>query len=111
LRAAGLGDQVQVASAGTSDWHVGKAPDKRSQQAALRYILGNRAYSAANPNPVQPDHSLRRSLARIVGDLPGARRIFNPGFLTPWSSFALPNLVILRKNVEDSRHWTHHVPF
>ena len=82
-----------------------------SQQAALRYILGNRAYSAANPNPVQPDHSLRRSLARIIGDLPGARRIFNPGFLTPWSSFALPNLVILRKNVEDSRHWTHHVPF
>ncbi|SEC34896.1 protein tyrosine phosphatase [Pseudomonas saponiphila] len=36
LRAAGLGDQVQVASAGTSDWHIGKAPDSRSQQAALR---------------------------------------------------------------------------
>lgn len=36
LREAGLGDQVQVASAGTSDWHIGKAPDKRSQQAALR---------------------------------------------------------------------------
>lgn len=33
---AGLDHQVQVASAGTSDWHVGKAPDKRSQQAALR---------------------------------------------------------------------------
>lgn len=36
LHEAGLGDQVQVASAGTSDWHIGKAPDKRSQQAALR---------------------------------------------------------------------------
>ncbi|MCY7262959.1 low molecular weight protein-tyrosine-phosphatase [Pseudomonas protegens] len=36
LQEAGLGHQVQVASAGTSDWHVGKAPDKRSQQAALR---------------------------------------------------------------------------
>jgi len=29
-----LADQVEVASAGTGDWHVGKAPDKRSQAAA-----------------------------------------------------------------------------
>ncbi|ROM89703.1 low molecular weight protein-tyrosine-phosphatase [Pseudomonas brassicacearum] len=36
LREAGLADQVEVASAGTGDWHVGKAPDKRSQAAALR---------------------------------------------------------------------------
>ena len=36
LRAAGLADQVEVASAGTGEWHIGKAPDKRSQQAALR---------------------------------------------------------------------------
>ncbi|HSC82065.1 MAG TPA: low molecular weight protein-tyrosine-phosphatase, partial [Pseudomonas sp.] len=28
--------QVQVDSAGTGDWHVGKAPDTRSQQAAAR---------------------------------------------------------------------------
>ncbi|MDR8365219.1 low molecular weight protein-tyrosine-phosphatase [Pseudomonas sp. JL3] len=34
LREAGLVDQVEVASAGTGDWHVGKAPDKRSQAAA-----------------------------------------------------------------------------
>ena len=34
LRAAGLENQVEVASAGTGDWHVGKAPDKRSQAAA-----------------------------------------------------------------------------
>ena len=34
LRAAGLAGQVEVASAGTGDWHVGKAPDKRSQAAA-----------------------------------------------------------------------------
>ncbi|OOG14155.1 low molecular weight protein-tyrosine-phosphatase [Pseudomonas sp. C9] len=34
LREAGLADQVEVASAGTGDWHVGKAPDKRSQAAA-----------------------------------------------------------------------------
>ena len=35
LREAGLAEQVEVASAGTSDWHVGKPPDSRSQRAAL----------------------------------------------------------------------------
>jgi protein-tyrosine phosphatase len=34
LREAGLADQVEVASAGTGDWHVGNAPDQRSQAAA-----------------------------------------------------------------------------
>jgi protein-tyrosine phosphatase len=36
LREAGLADQIEVASAGTGDWHVGKAPDERSQAAAER---------------------------------------------------------------------------
>lgn len=35
LEAAGLADVVQVASAGTGDWHVGKAPDSRTCKAAL----------------------------------------------------------------------------
>ena len=34
LREAGLADQVEVASAGTGDWHVGNPTDKRSQAAA-----------------------------------------------------------------------------
>lgn len=34
LREAGLADQIEVDSAGTGDWHVGRAPDKRSQAAA-----------------------------------------------------------------------------
>ncbi|MDQ0126444.1 protein-tyrosine phosphatase [Pseudomonas lini] len=34
LREAGLADHIEVASAGTGDWHVGKAPDQRSQAAA-----------------------------------------------------------------------------
>jgi protein-tyrosine phosphatase len=34
LREAGLADRVEVASAGTGDWHVGNAPDRRSQAAA-----------------------------------------------------------------------------
>ena len=34
LREAGLAGQVEVASAGTGDWHVGNPPDQRSQRAA-----------------------------------------------------------------------------
>ncbi len=34
LEAEGLGERVQVASAGTGDWHVGKAPDSRTCKAA-----------------------------------------------------------------------------
>ena len=34
LREASLADQIEVASAGTGEWHVGQAPDKRSQAAA-----------------------------------------------------------------------------
>ncbi|WPC03643.1 low molecular weight protein-tyrosine-phosphatase [Pseudomonas benzenivorans] len=36
LREAGLAARVEVDSAGTGDWHVGKAPDTRTGQAALR---------------------------------------------------------------------------
>ena len=35
LHQAGLGDRVEVDSAGTAGWHEGKAPDPRSQAAAL----------------------------------------------------------------------------
>ena len=34
VRAAGLEDRVHIDSAGTGDWHVGKAPDGRSTRAA-----------------------------------------------------------------------------
>lgn len=36
LRAAGLERHIEVDSAGTGDWHVGKAPDRRTRQAAQR---------------------------------------------------------------------------
>ena len=36
LREAGLDEHIQVDSAGTGDWHVGKAPDERTCQAAQR---------------------------------------------------------------------------
>jgi len=34
VQAAGLGQQIQVDSAGTSDWHLGEPPDPRSIRAA-----------------------------------------------------------------------------
>lgn len=36
LAMAGLSDRVEVDSAGTAAWHVGKQPDLRSQQAARK---------------------------------------------------------------------------
>ena len=36
LREVGLEGRIEVDSAGTGDWHVGKAPDGRTRQAALR---------------------------------------------------------------------------
>lgn len=36
LSEAGLDERVEVDSAGTDDWHVGKAPDMRTRQAAQR---------------------------------------------------------------------------
>ena len=36
VEAAGLADSIRIDSAGTGDWHIGKAPDKRMQAAAAR---------------------------------------------------------------------------
>ncbi|WP_273808051.1 MULTISPECIES: low molecular weight protein-tyrosine-phosphatase [unclassified Pseudomonas] len=43
LDAAGLADAVELDSAGTGDWHVGKAPDSRAIQAAAGrgYAIGD----------------------------------------------------------------------
>ena len=36
LKEEGLDDRVEVDSAGTASWHIGRAPDPRSQHAAQR---------------------------------------------------------------------------
>ncbi|MGH8353146.1 MAG: low molecular weight protein-tyrosine-phosphatase, partial [Pseudomonas sp.] len=36
LREAGLEGRIEVDSAGTGDWHVGKPPDSRTRRAAQR---------------------------------------------------------------------------
>lgn len=35
----GLADRISVDSAGTGDWHIGRAPDSRAQAAALQHGL------------------------------------------------------------------------
>jgi protein-tyrosine phosphatase len=36
VREAGLENYIEIDSAGTGDWHIGKPPDLRTQQAALK---------------------------------------------------------------------------
>ncbi len=36
VRDAGLEEQIRIDSAGTGDWHIGRAPDPRTQEAAAR---------------------------------------------------------------------------
>jgi protein-tyrosine phosphatase len=36
VRDAGLEKHIEIDSAGTGDWHIGKPPDLRTQQAALK---------------------------------------------------------------------------
>ncbi len=59
LAEQGLSDQVLVDSAGTGDWHVGKAPDPRTREAAAR-----RGYdlSPLRGRQVQPDDFARFDL-------------------------------------------------
>ena len=36
VKASGLDSRISIDSAGTGDWHIGRAPDERTQGAALR---------------------------------------------------------------------------
>lgn len=50
VQQAGLGAQIEMDSAGTGDWHIGKAPDTRSQQFAADFgyeLSGLRARQVA----------------------------------------------------------------
>lgn len=56
---AGLGSRIEIDSAGTGAWHVGKAPDSRACAAA-----GKRGYrlTALRARQVQPEDFLRFDL-------------------------------------------------
>ena len=59
LQRAGLAERIDVDSAGTGDWHIGKAPDSRTQEAAKR-----RGYdlSSLRGRQVSPDDFARFDL-------------------------------------------------
>jgi len=61
LKDAGLGAQVEVDSAGTHGYHVGDAPDPRTQEAALRRgydLSGLRARKVSPADFARFDHVL-----------------------------------------------------
>ena len=87
-----LGLEVEVDSAGTGDWHVGKAPDQRAQAAALRngvdisrmrarsvqpgdfhrfdHIVALDADNLADLRRMRP-HNARADLTRLLDHVPG----------------------------------------
>jgi protein-tyrosine phosphatase len=76
LAMAGLADVVEVDSAGTAAWHVGKQPDVRSQQAAKKrdYDLSHiRARQAMTDDVLEFDYVLamdNQNLENLMAIIP-----------------------------------------
>lgn len=73
---AGLAEDFVIDSAGTGDWHVGEAPDRRMQQAAAArgYPLGGTARQVRAADFTRFDHILamdRSNLRDLVHLAPG----------------------------------------
>lgn len=69
-----LNDQILIDSAGTGDWHIGKAPDRRAREAAMA-----RGYNMSHlrGRQVQPDdfHEFDYVLAMDRDNLANLKRI------------------------------------
>lgn len=68
VQAAGLASQIDIDSAGTGDWHIGKAPDSRSQQFAARFdydLSALRARQVSAEDFWQFDHILAMDRANL----------------------------------------------
>lgn len=94
LAVAGLSDRVEVDSAGTAAWHMGKEPDLRSQKAARKrdYDLSHlRARQAVANDFLEFDYVLAMdksnliNLQRIVpvGAVKSQPQLFLQAFTTP----------------------------
>jgi len=69
VREAGLEHRIHIDSAGTHGYHVGEAPDPRSQRAALRRgidLSGLRARQVASDDFVRFDWVLAMDLANLA---------------------------------------------
>lgn len=80
VHAAGLGDRIEIASAGTHDYHIGRPPDRRAQAAAAArgYDLSHQRARQVSPQDfLDYDYILAMdadNLARLRGVAPGAQR-------------------------------------
>lgn len=93
LKQAGLDQYVHVDSAGTAAWHVGKAPDPRSQQVALQrgYQLGHlRARQATREDFDHFDYVLAMD-ADNLNELKVLEPAHYEGVLGLFLDYAFPN--------------------
>ena len=69
VQAAGMTGQIDIDSAGTGDWHIGKAPDRRSQQFAARFgydLSPLRARQVSEEDFREFDYILAMDLANLA---------------------------------------------
>ena len=69
VQAAGMAGQIDIDSAGTGDWHIGKAPDRRSQQFAARFgydLSPLRARQVSEEDFREFDYILAMDLANLA---------------------------------------------
>ena len=116
VRAAGLEAHILIDSAGTGDWHIGRAPDPRTQDAAARrgydmsylrarqvsvddfdkfdVVLAMDDANLADLLAMQPDHS-RVTLKRFLDYAPhsGIREVPDPYYGGEDGFAAVLNLV------------------
>ena len=94
LAMAGLSDIVEVDSAGTAAWHIGKEPDLRSQEAARKrdYDLSHlRARQAVAEDFLEFDYVLAMDYSNLenlkalipVGDVKAQPELFLETYSTP----------------------------
>ena len=76
----GLSDHIQIESAGTDAWHVGEAPDERSQMEALKHGIDMSGQTARKVNARDYHHfdyilaMDDDNLARLVNECPDRHR-------------------------------------
>ena len=66
---AGMAGQIDIDSAGTGDWHIGKSPDLRSQQFAARFgydLSPLRARQVCVDDFLEFDHILAMDRANLA---------------------------------------------
>jgi hypothetical protein len=87
-----------------------------SIQAAVRFILANRAYQifrdvSLDMMKLSLHQAFKERMGQWLGKIPMAVRIFTANVLRPWSAFRAQNLVFLRKASNDQLDWRFHPRF